>query len=85
VSVSLVSPGNIRTDMTCHVAGPLPEPAVVARAVGDLVVRPRREVIVPRKHHVIAWLEQTSPTVADLAHRHRHWSPVDEEQRWTFS
>jgi NADP-dependent 3-hydroxy acid dehydrogenase YdfG len=77
VSVCLVSPGNVRTDMTRHVAGPLPEPSVVAHAVADLVVRPRREVVVPRKHHAIAWLEQTSPTLADLAHRHRRWSPVE--------
>jgi len=77
VSVSLVSPGNIRTDMTRHIAGRLPEPRVVAHAVGDLVVHPRREVVVPRKHRAIAWLEQTSPTLADVAHRCRHWSPVE--------
>jgi NAD(P)-dependent dehydrogenase (short-subunit alcohol dehydrogenase family) len=77
VSASLVSPGNIRTDMTGHVPGPLPEPCVVAHAVCDLVLRPRREVIVPRKHYAIAALEQTSPTLADLAHRYRHWSPVE--------
>lgn len=77
VSVSLVSPGNIRTDMTRHISRPLPEPGIVASAVADLVVRPRREVVIPRKHHAIAWLEQMSPTLADVAHRHRHWSPVD--------
>jgi short-subunit dehydrogenase len=76
VSVSLVSPGNIRTDMTRHVQGRLPEPRVVADAICDLVRRPRREVIIPRRHTAIAWLEQTSPALADLAHRYRHWSPV---------
>jgi NADP-dependent 3-hydroxy acid dehydrogenase YdfG len=77
VSVSLVSPGNIRTDMTQHVQGRLPQPGVVADAICDLVRRPRREVVVPRKHTAIAWLEQTSPALADLAYRYRHWSPVE--------
>ncbi len=77
VSVSLVSPGNIRTDMTRQVQGRLPEPLVVAEEICELVRRPRREVVVPRRHHAIAWLEQTLPTLADLAHRYRHWSPVE--------
>jgi NADP-dependent 3-hydroxy acid dehydrogenase YdfG len=85
VSVSLVSPGNIRTDMTRHVRGRLPDPRVVAEAVCELVEHPRREVIVPRRHHAIAWLEQTSPVLADLAHRYRHWSPVQEEDPWKYS
>jgi NADP-dependent 3-hydroxy acid dehydrogenase YdfG len=76
VSVSLVSPGNIRTDMTRHVEGRLPEPHVVAETICGLVRRPRREVVIPRRHYAIAWLEQTAPTLADLAHRRRHWSPV---------
>ena len=77
VSVSLVAPGNVRTDMTRHISESLPEPEVVASAVADLVVRPRREVIVPRKHYAIAWLEQMSPTLADVTHRRRNWSPVE--------
>jgi len=82
VSVSLVSPGNIRTDMTRDVPGRLPEPDVVAKTICDLVRRPRREVIVPRRHQAIAWLEQATPGLADLAHRSRHWSPVQKEERW---
>ena len=77
VSVSLVSPGNIRSDMTRHVPGHLPEARVVGEAVADLIVRPRREVIIPPKHHAIAWLEQISPALADVAYRYRHWSPVE--------
>lgn len=80
VSVSLVSPGNIRTDMTRHVDGDLPGPEVVATAICDLVRRPRREVIVPSRHRLIAWLEQTAPALADRAHRDRHWSPVTQEE-----
>jgi NAD(P)-dependent dehydrogenase (short-subunit alcohol dehydrogenase family) len=83
VSVSLVSPGNISTEMTRHITGRMPEPALVATAIADLVTHPRREVIVPARHHVIACLEQVFPTLADLMHRQRHWSPVREEDSVT--
>ncbi len=76
VSASLVSPGNIRTAMTSHRAGDLPGPEVVARVIADLVEKPRREVVVPRQHYLIAWLEQAAPSMADLVYRWRHWSPV---------
>jgi NAD(P)-dependent dehydrogenase (short-subunit alcohol dehydrogenase family) len=79
VSASLVSPGNIRTDMTRHVGGDLPGPGVVADAICELVRHPRREIVVPPKHQLIAWLEQTVPGLADVVHRHRHWSPVNQE------
>jgi hypothetical protein len=65
--------------MTRHVPGNLPDPRVVGEAIAELVARPRREVVVPRKHQAIAWLEQTSPALADVAYRYRHWSPVEEE------
>jgi NADP-dependent 3-hydroxy acid dehydrogenase YdfG len=76
VSVSLVSPGNIQTAMTKHVAAHMPTPDLVARTIADLVTHPRREIVIPRRHYAIAWLEQLLPIVADLAHRTRHWSPV---------
>jgi NADP-dependent 3-hydroxy acid dehydrogenase YdfG len=76
VSVSLVSPGNIHTAMTSDVKARMPEPDLVARAIVELVLHPRREVVVPRRHYAIAWLEQTAPAIADLAHRWRHWSSV---------
>jgi NAD(P)-dependent dehydrogenase (short-subunit alcohol dehydrogenase family) len=86
VSASAVSPGNINTEMTSHVTGRMPEPSVVATAIADLVRHPRREVVVPARHYAIAWLEQLLPTLADLLHRQRHWSPVREEDsaRWTY-
>jgi NADP-dependent 3-hydroxy acid dehydrogenase YdfG len=85
VSVSLVSPGNINTEMTRHVTARLPEPSLVATAIADLVGRPRREVVVPGRHYAIAWLEQAFPTLADRVHRQRGWSPVREEETaiWT--
>lgn len=85
ISVSLVSPGNINTEMTRHIAARLPEPSLVATAIADLVRHPRREVIVPSRHYAIAWLEQALPTLADLVHRQRGWSPVPEEETATWT
>lgn len=76
VSASLVSPGNIRTAMTADRGTSLPGPEVVARVIADLVGKPRREVVVPRRHYLIAGLEQVAPSMADLVYRWRHWSPV---------
>jgi NAD(P)-dependent dehydrogenase (short-subunit alcohol dehydrogenase family) len=83
VSVSLVSPGKVETAMTSHVRGRMPKPDLVATTISDLVTQPRREVVVPRRHYAIAWLEQWLPGVADVAHRHRHWAPVEEGAVWT--
>jgi len=80
VSASLVSPGRISTEMTKDIGARLPEPQLVARTIANLIATPRREVIVPRQHYAIAWLEQALPPLADLAHRQRHWSPVREEE-----
>jgi len=78
VSVSLVSPGNIDTAMTSSVQAHLPGPDLVARTIAELIGRPRREVVVPRVHYTIAWLEQAFPSVADLAHRKRNWARLEE-------
>jgi NADP-dependent 3-hydroxy acid dehydrogenase YdfG len=80
VSASLVSPGRIGTEMTSHITAPMPGPEVVATTIADLITRPRREVVVPAKHYLIAWLEQAFPALADIAYRQRHWSPVEEEE-----
>jgi len=74
VSVSLVSPGNIRTEMTRDIDEPMAEPELVAAAIGNSIRRPRREVIVPGKHKTVIWLEQGFPDLADLAYRWRHRS-----------
>jgi short-subunit dehydrogenase len=76
VSVSLVSPGNIRTAMTRNASTRVPGPDLVAKTIAQLIDHPRREVVVPRRHYAIAWLEQGLPAMADLAHRWRRWSPV---------
>jgi len=77
VSVSLVSPGNIKTAMTRDVDGRMPGPDLVATTIADLVVHPRREVVVPRIHYTLAWLEQLIPSLADVAHRKRNWARVE--------
>lgn len=84
VAVSLVSPGRVRTEMTSHIAAPMPGPELVATAIAGLVTRPRREVVVPARHYAIAWLEQALPALADIAYRQRHWSPVAEEESVTW-
>jgi short-subunit dehydrogenase len=85
ISVSLVSPGKINTAMTANVGGRLPEPELVATKIADLIRHPRREVVIPRRHYAIAWLEEALPTMADLAYRWRHWSPVREEETATWT
>jgi short-subunit dehydrogenase len=80
VSTSLVSPGNINTAMTRHVKARMPEPELVACAIADLVLRPRREIVIPARHHAIAWLEALVPAVADRVYRWRRWSPVRGEE-----
>jgi short-subunit dehydrogenase len=72
VSVSLVSPGNIRTQMTKDIDEPMAEPEVVAEAIGNVIKRPRRELVVPSKHYAVVWLEQQLPSLADAAYRWRH-------------
>ena len=72
VSVSLVSPGNIRTEMTKDIDEPMAEPEVVAKAIANLIERPRREVVVPGKHYAVVWLEQGLPSLADFVYRWRH-------------
>src|ERR671923_1397807 len=86
VSVSLVSPGNIDTAMTAGVTGPLPGPGLVATAIAELASRPRREVVIPRKHYAIAWLEQALPGLTDVVHRSRGWARIRTEEEapsWT--
>jgi NAD(P)-dependent dehydrogenase (short-subunit alcohol dehydrogenase family) len=66
VSVSLISPGFIRTPMTRRMKAPLPGPELIARTVARLVRRPRREVVVPRFYRVAIALDRALPGLADL-------------------
>ena len=69
VSVSLVSPGFVRTSMTADVRFPMPGPEVVARAVARAITRPRREVFVPGYYAAGAWLAQALPGLTDAVLR----------------
>jgi NAD(P)-dependent dehydrogenase (short-subunit alcohol dehydrogenase family) len=65
VSVSVVSPGFIRSNMTSRSRRRLPGPEIVARAIGSLVTHPRREVVVPRYYRPAIWAERAFPWLAD--------------------
>ncbi|THF86817.1 SDR family oxidoreductase [Deinococcus sp. KSM4-11] len=66
VTVSLVSPGFVKSEMTASARLPMPGPEVVARAVADVLERPRREVVVPKGYRVALWFDRRLPGLADL-------------------
>jgi NADP-dependent 3-hydroxy acid dehydrogenase YdfG len=65
VSVSIVSPGFVRTPMNRHMRLPMPGPEIVARAIADLAVRPRREVVVPGYYSAMIAFDHLFPGLAD--------------------
>ena len=65
VSVSVVSPGFIRSNMTRRNRLPMPGPDVVARAIASLAVHPRREVVTPRYYRPLIWTTHALPWLAD--------------------
>ena len=67
VHVSLVSPGFIRTPMTSSLRFPMPGPEIVARAVSSLLLRPRREMVVPSLYRPLIWLNDVLPGFVDGA------------------
>jgi short-subunit dehydrogenase len=69
VTVSVVSPGFIRTPMTCGNRLPMPGPEVVARRIAKLVRKPKRDVIVPGVYRIAVWFERYLPWLVDLGVR----------------
>ena len=65
VSVSVVSPGFIRSHMTRGNRIPMPGPELVARAIAGLAAHPRREVVTPRYYRPLIWTERALPWLAD--------------------
>jgi NADP-dependent 3-hydroxy acid dehydrogenase YdfG len=66
VSVSIVSPGFVRTPLNRHMRLPMPGPEIVARAIADLAVRPRREVVVPGYYYPMIAFDRLFPGLADF-------------------
>lgn len=71
ISVSLVSPGFVRTPMNADMRRKLPGPEVVARAIARQVLHPRRELIVPRGYRMAVWVEHVLPGLVDRFARPR--------------
>jgi NAD(P)-dependent dehydrogenase (short-subunit alcohol dehydrogenase family) len=71
ISVSLVSPGYIRTPMNAGARGSwfMAGPEVVARAICGLVLKPRREIIVPGYYAPLVALSSGLPWLVDLGMR----------------
>ena len=67
VSVSLVSPGFIRTSLTSKRRSRMPGPEIVAKAIARLALHPKREVVVPRSYRLAIWAERLLPGLADRA------------------
>lgn len=65
VEVSTVSPGFVRTEMTARSGLPMPGPGVVARALADVLERPRAEVIVPPAYRGLVALDALFPALVD--------------------
>jgi len=66
VDVSLVSPGFVRTPLTGGARLPMPGPEIVARAVAEVLLRPRREVVTPRPYGPLSVLDAMLPGLGDV-------------------
>lgn len=77
IDVCLVTPGNIRTEMTSALDEDMPGPELVAQTIVSLAVHPRREVVVPSRYRGVIWLDRLVPGVADAAFRWRHRGDPD--------
>lgn len=69
VAASLISPGFVRTSLNRGNRFPMPGPEIVARAIADLVARPRREVIVPGYYAPLVAFTNAFPRLVDIGLR----------------
>ena len=65
VSVSLIEPGFVDTQMNAAMEG-LPSPDIVAHAILNAVRRPRRRTIVPWNYHIPVFFATWLPGIIDL-------------------
>lgn len=61
IKVTIVSPGFVRSEMTAARGPNLPGPEIVAKAISNVIKRPRREVVVPGYYRGLIWLERLMP------------------------
>jgi short-subunit dehydrogenase len=84
VSVSVISPGFIRTEANQFMRFPMPTPEQVARRIARLVTHPRREIIVPGYFRLAVWAEQHLPWVIDrISHLFSQGSAMKEADTMT--
>lgn len=69
VTVSVVSPGFVRTELTADSPLAMPGPDSVAHAIAGVLERPRREVVVPGVYRPLALLARAAPGLTDLVVR----------------
>ncbi|HEX8995825.1 MAG TPA: SDR family oxidoreductase [Ktedonobacterales bacterium] len=69
VTVSVVSPGYIRTPLTQYRRGRMPGPELISSAIVGLIERPRREVVAPWWYRAPIALERVAPWLVDFALR----------------
>lgn len=61
VRATMVSPGFIRTAMNPDIQRNIPGPELVAREIATLILRPRRQVVLPRHYYLDIWAERIMP------------------------
>lgn len=66
ISVSLVSPGYIKSDLSKGSRLPMPGPDLVARTIVNLVVKPHREAIVPGFYSPLVRIANTFPWLLNI-------------------
>lgn len=66
IHVSVISPGFVRTAMTAHrKMRNMPGPEVVAKAISEVIRKPRREIVVPGWYRFLIVLSRLFPWIAD--------------------
>jgi NAD(P)-dependent dehydrogenase (short-subunit alcohol dehydrogenase family) len=66
VSVTLIEPGLIRSQLNPEMGENLPSPDIVARAIVRAIERPRRRVIVPAYYSIPVFITNAFPGLTDL-------------------
>ncbi len=65
IAVTLIEPGYIATPLTAERTGRMPGPELIANAVADALVRPRRRVILPFRYRAVVVLAAVLPAAID--------------------